>query len=72
MQPIATGAPADDDHQVAGTWAGRVRALGGDAQAADKDQRVGREALIVEDGAADRGQAQLVAVVLNAGDDARS
>ena len=45
-------------------------ALGSAADAAAEDQRVGRELVVVEHGAGDRREADLVAVVGDAGDDA--
>ena len=67
---VAPGAPAEHDDPVAGVRAGRQRAVGGDADAAAEHERVGREAGVVEDGAGDRRQADLVAVVGDAVDHA--
>ena len=61
---------AEHDDPVAGERPGRRLAVGGDADAAAEHERVGGEVGVVEHGAGDRRQADLVAVVGDAVDDA--
>ena len=67
---VAPGAPTEHDDAVARERPVGQRPLGGDADAAAEDQRVRREAGVVEHGAGDRRQADLVAVVGDAVDHA--
>ena len=67
---VAAGASAEDDDPVAGGRAGRKGTVGGDTEAAAEDQRVRREAGVVEDRSGDRRQPDLVAVVGHAVDHA--
>ena len=67
---VAARAPAEHDDAVARERPVGQRALGGDADAPAEDERVGREAGVVEHGAGDRRQADLVAVVGDAVDHA--
>ena len=65
---VATGATTEHDHQVAGVRPGQRRGVVGDADAAAVHQRVGDVAGVVQHGAGDRRQADLVAVVGDTGD----
>ena len=67
---VAAGATAEHDDAIAGERSGGQRSFGGHADAAAEHQRVGREAGVVEDGAGDGRQADLVAVVGDAVDHA--
>ena len=67
--PVATGCPADQDDPIAGVRPRWRLALGGRADAAAEDQRIGGELVVVEHRPGDRRQADLVAVVGDAGDD---
>ena len=67
---VATGAPAEHDDPVTRVRSRRRRAVGGDADAPAEDERVGREAGVVEDRAGDGREADLVAVVGDAVDHA--
>ena len=68
---VAPGASAEHDDPVAGMRAGASAAgVGGDADAAAEHQRVGGVAGVVQHGAGDGRQPDLVAVVGDAGDDA--
>ena len=69
-RPSRPGAPAEHDDAVAGNGPVAERPVVGDADAAAEHERVGRVAGVVEDGAGDGRQADLVAVVGDAGDDA--
>jgi hypothetical protein len=70
VDAVAPGAPAGDDHEVAGAHL-LVQAVDGQqADAAAVDQRVAHVALVEADRAVDRGDAHAVAVVAHAGDDA--
>ena len=72
-EAVAARATAEHDDQVAGMRAGGSGAgVGGDADASAVDQRVGGVARVVEHRAGDGRQADLVAVVGDAGDDAAS
>ncbi len=66
VDAVAAGAPAKRDHQVADLGGTRVLADGQQAGAAAEDERVAQVALVVDHGAVDRGDAQLVAVVADA------
>ena len=67
---VAPGAPAEHDDAVAGERPVGQRAVGGDADAAAEHERVRRVRRVVEHRAGDGRQADLVAVVGDAVDDA--
>ena len=70
-QAVAPGAATEHDHEVAGVWAGQRGSVIGDADAAAVHQWVGDVTGVVQHRAGNRGQADLVAVVGDAGHDAR-
>ncbi|MCU0260749.1 MAG: hypothetical protein MUE78_07000, partial [Ilumatobacteraceae bacterium] len=66
-QAVAPGATADHHHAVARRRPRERWGIGGQTDAPGEHERVGGVALVVEHGARDRGQAELVAVVGHTG-----
>ncbi len=69
-QPVAPGAPADDDDQITRLCLCTMRPARQDAQTAAKHQRIRRVATIIKNRAVHGGNAHLVAIILNAADHA--
>ena len=66
MQTVTPGAPSQDHDEIAGSRLTRVRVARRNAHASAIDQRIGYVAGVKNDGTIDRGNAHLVAIVLDA------